>query len=82
MAHFNDHQMSHHDTMSLLKRIKTQVTDARTRFVRANTALKGLYCEAPADDELVRKQIVRCMAQLCAVIDTIDGKVIPEVRDD
>lgn len=80
MAHFNDHQMTHADTMSLLRRVRSQVTDARTRFVRANTALKGLYCEAPADDDLVREQIVRCMARLCAVIDTIDGKVVPEDR--
>ena len=80
MAHFNDHQMTDHDIMGLLRRIKSQVTDARTRFVRANTALKGLYYEARADDEQVREQIVKCMAQLSAIVDTIDGKAIPEDR--
>lgn len=80
MPHFNDHQMKYHDRIMLLKRIKSQVTDARTRFVRANTALTGMYCET--DDPEEQRQINLCKARLCAIIDTIDGKLLLEVKDD
>lgn len=80
MPHFNDHVMAPHDIKSLIKRIKSQTTDARTRFVRANTAMKGLYEES--NDPLIQQQIERIMAHLCAIIDVIDGTARLEVRDD
>lgn len=79
MPHFNDHVMAPHDIKSFIKRIKSQTTDARTRFVRANTAMKGVYEEST--DPLIQAQVERIMAHLCAIIDVIDGKVTVEVDD-
>ena len=78
MSHFNDHKMSTTDQLSLLKRVKSQMTDARTRFVRANTAMLGMYHET--EDPAIAQQIEVVMARLCAIIDTIDAKVIPRLR--
>jgi len=78
MAHFNDHKMTLADQRSLLKTIRNHLTNARTRCVRSNTALKGLYEES--SDPAVKEQTEALMARLCAVVDTIDGKVIPEDR--
>lgn len=78
MSHFIDHKMSMNDQLSLLKRVRSQMTDARTRFVRANTAMLGMYHET--EDPAVQKQVEVVMARLCAIIDTIDAKVIPRLR--
>lgn len=80
MPHFNDHKMTIGDQRSLLKTIKSHLSNARTRFVRSNTALKGFYEEA--EDPRIKEEIEKLMARLCAAIDTIDGKVIPEVHDE
>ena len=80
MPHFNDHKMTVTDQRSLLKTIRSHLSNARTRFVRSNTALKGLYEES--DDPRIKEEVEIMMARLCAAIDTIDAKVIPEVRDD
>lgn len=78
MSHFIDHKMSMADQLSLLKRVRSQMTDARTRFVRANTAMLGMYHET--EDLAVQKQVEVVMARLCAIIDTIDAKAIPRLR--
>ena len=78
--HFEDFKMDLKDSISLLKKIKSNVQSARTRFVRTIPALRGLYDET--EDETTRQAIENVMAHLAFIIHVIDGKVKPEIPEE